>query len=645
MPTEDTLYVEPVDKGKAEVVQGEKDIYLAWLKVWADDHSVEWKKIKILHTGTSRAEIVETVKIYKDTHGDGKLNLEDVLNEEGEVIDPKDVLIGQARFVNGKTTIEFGKVQEIFPEVSSYLVTVDISLLSNTGETVGICILDESAFVISSSDKAELKNKPFRSTEAKITQYPCSVSVSCEDISPPEIKQGEGEIKVGYFKLQTDQGKVPLVSVKVNLVKSGTRQDDISQIKIYQGNELVGKGVFPESRLAKISLDPKPMLTTEPSEFYLVFDVNPEAEVGAIIQAEVIVDRTSEPDNPQNDLEVVPPAKVEEFQFKTKQMKILDKRVPDIKMVRVLEIKAEYYVTNRTKLSCQWEGEALNGIAENFYCLATSQQLILADQPDVRNWTSTGTEQKVVAEGLPLEEGKTYFFGIRIKSKDGFYSRLDKNCLSQKIVPDFSPPEFSKEVKILSNPDDPYNFVIQWKKAKDKTSGVAKYQIEERRNTSLKWVLVAEPGPGQTRQSFDRKTKGTYFYRIRAVDKTGHCSQWVEVETSKQIGDLPEEVITCVSNFPNPFNSRGNGKTTITYQLNRDVDVEIKIYDVTGILVKTIYCRAGENGGRKGPGNQIEWDGRNERKEKVGKGTYLCIISAKCSGKGVVKERKIGVIH
>jgi hypothetical protein len=77
-------------------------------------------------------------------------------------------------------------------------------------------------------------------------------------------------------------------------------------------------------------------------------------------------------------------------------------------------------------------------------------------------------------------------------------------------------------------------------------------------------------------------------------------------------------------NYPNPFNP----ETWIPYQLVEDADVNIKIHDAAGRLVKALYL------GHKPAGLYISkyraayWDGKNEAGEEVSSGVYFYTIRA-----------------
>jgi len=73
------------------------------------------------------------------------------------------------------------------------------------------------------------------------------------------------------------------------------------------------------------------------------------------------------------------------------------------------------------------------------------------------------------------------------------------------------------------------------------------------------------------------------------------------------------------SNRPNPFNS----STEIKFNLPAAGDAKIKIYDITGSLVKELASGPLEAGR-----HLILWDGTNMAGAKVGSGIYLYTISA-----------------
>jgi len=79
------------------------------------------------------------------------------------------------------------------------------------------------------------------------------------------------------------------------------------------------------------------------------------------------------------------------------------------------------------------------------------------------------------------------------------------------------------------------------------------------------------------------------------------------------------DVTKVFHNYPNPFNP----ETWIPFQLDRDTDVRVKIYDLQGYLVKTIELGNTPAGYYLSKDKSVRWDGRNDFGEKVSSGIYF----------------------
>jgi hypothetical protein len=72
-------------------------------------------------------------------------------------------------------------------------------------------------------------------------------------------------------------------------------------------------------------------------------------------------------------------------------------------------------------------------------------------------------------------------------------------------------------------------------------------------------------------------------------------------------------------NVPNPFNPR----TVVAYEVPQVSEVTVRVYDVTGRLVRTLVDGTVE------PGRYaVEWDGVSDAGESVGSGVYFCVMDA-----------------
>jgi len=99
-------------------------------------------------------------------------------------------------------------------------------------------------------------------------------------------------------------------------------------------------------------------------------------------------------------------------------------------------------------------------------------------------------------------------------------------------------------------------------------------------------------------------------------------------------GRMPTEFV-LEQNYPNPFNPQ----TTISYSLPANSHVSLKVYSVTGQLVRTL-SEGEEAAGR----HIILWDGMNDHGNSIGSGVYFCRLQATPRGgafNGIVQTKKL----
>ena len=80
-----------------------------------------------------------------------------------------------------------------------------------------------------------------------------------------------------------------------------------------------------------------------------------------------------------------------------------------------------------------------------------------------------------------------------------------------------------------------------------------------------------------------------------------------------------ELTINHVLNYPNPFTTR----TQFWFEHNKpgeNLQVKVEIFTITGRLIKTIKQTIISTGNRS---SEVEWNGRDEYGEKLGRGVYL----------------------
>ena len=95
----------------------------------------------------------------------------------------------------------------------------------------------------------------------------------------------------------------------------------------------------------------------------------------------------------------------------------------------------------------------------------------------------------------------------------------------------------------------------------------------------------------------------------------------VVIPIAEAQGVMPRS-FTLSQNYPNPFNSNTIIKFEITGTSGEAVQASLKVYNILGEKVKTLFDEA------KYPGNHsVTWDGTNDRGEKIASGVYLYRLS------------------
>ena len=97
-------------------------------------------------------------------------------------------------------------------------------------------------------------------------------------------------------------------------------------------------------------------------------------------------------------------------------------------------------------------------------------------------------------------------------------------------------------------------------------------------------------------------------------------SGFSEPDPTAAPGDAAPALLTLLQNMPNPFNP----KTSIRFGLPAASQVDLKIYDAGGRLVKTLL--AGETFAEGF--HSVEWDGKNEGASQASSGIYFYVLEA-----------------
>ena len=86
---------------------------------------------------------------------------------------------------------------------------------------------------------------------------------------------------------------------------------------------------------------------------------------------------------------------------------------------------------------------------------------------------------------------------------------------------------------------------------------------------------------------------------------------------------IPEKTV-LLTNYPNPFNP----ETWIPYQLSEPAEVTLRIYAVSGALVRTLNLGHQPVGIYHQRSRAAYWNGKNELGESVASGVYFYTLTA-----------------
>jgi len=143
---------------------------------------------------------------------------------------------------------------------------------------------------------------------------------------------------------------------------------------------------------------------------------------------------------------------------------------------------------------------------------------------------------------------------------------------------------------------------------------------------------------GTVRYPLQNLSPGQHTLKVRAWDIFNNSSEAsidFIVKTDKKL------ILDHVLNYPNPFTT----KTSFFFEHNQPAetfDILIHIFTVSGKLVNTLHSTQFLEGNRSHP---IDWDGRDQYGDRIGKGIYLYRLMVRNSqGETVEKIEKIAVL-
>jgi hypothetical protein len=144
---------------------------------------------------------------------------------------------------------------------------------------------------------------------------------------------------------------------------------------------------------------------------------------------------------------------------------------------------------------------------------------------------------------------------------------------------------------------------------------------------------------GTIRYPFNELSDGQHTLSLKVWDVYNNSSK---AYTEFIVAQSAELALSHVLNYPNPFTTR----TQFFFEQNRcctTLQVDLQVFSISGKLVKTFSKMIQAEGYRSDP---IEWDGRDDYGDKIGKGVYIYKLQVKAEdGSTAEKYEKLVILN
>lgn len=144
---------------------------------------------------------------------------------------------------------------------------------------------------------------------------------------------------------------------------------------------------------------------------------------------------------------------------------------------------------------------------------------------------------------------------------------------------------------------------------------------------------------GEVRFQLPKLKPGPHSLQIKAWDVLNNSSVY---ELNFIVANDEELRLEHVLNYPNPFST----KTQFWFEHNKpgmEIYVTVEVMSITGKIIKRIQRAINTAGNRS---NEVEWDGRDEYGDRVGRGVYLYRLTVRSAdGKKGSKLQRLVLIQ
>ena len=228
---------------------------------------------------------------------------------------------------------------------------------------------------------------------------------------------------------------------------------------------------------------------------------------------------------------------------------------------------------------------------------------------------------------------------VTIAVTDGFTSASQAFTLTVTAAPDppgafaWTDPTSENDSIVVTSSNGNDNFLIGWESSVDPDGDAVTYKLAISHPPHSVPGIMTQPFSSTSRSFAFAEFIGLWPSSLQMINRLNYKfnvyaysgSDSTEVTGTRQLfversGDLNTESIGIPNsfvlhpNYPNPFNP----ETQIRFEMPYAGNVDLSIYNLLGMKVKTLYA------GQKSAGVfEFKWDGKNDHNQSVSGGVYI----------------------
>ncbi|MFC1477989.1 FlgD immunoglobulin-like domain containing protein [Candidatus Margulisiibacteriota bacterium] len=629
------------------VIQDQDNFVVETLIMKTDTRFVTLEKVAFQQHGTlDTYNYIDSVKAYLD---DGDLSLS--TNADELVNSNPSLRFGQDKIVNieldtAKTTIGTA--------TKNLFIVLDIAADATNGKTIELEMISATAI-----PPDQIGTYTWTTHSVTVARYPTNVIASANsDISviTANITSTVNQINIRdefvllKLELESLYNNATLQSISLPF-NADILRGNFELLRIYKESGTASGYDATDTQLYNTMADDgstviltinddndnRPEITTDKTIIYIVGDLYDSTSVNTRLGMEF---------QPGRDIGLNSEADI----LPIPSVLYLSAGIYDGKQPTEPTLNYSTFTSNTNQLSFSVESSAQGGITKIQYNVIVvdpdGQESSLYDDwvsiviqsskltPAIVPYTTASNNVTVSVNMMP---GYGYIIKSRSQSAEGVWSPISS---SQRIEVDLSPPSVPSAITAINSGAD--YIIINWGESSDSQSGIDRYELQKKSGINPVWETIYNSSQTSylvtPTANFD-----TYYFKVRAVNNAGSSSSYSAATAGLTfVIQSPAELLSSVANYPNPFNPNKES-TTITYTLNTNASVTIKIYNLFGSFVRSFTYTSGAEGGSEGV-NEISWDGTDTNGNRVAMGGYLCVVEAESDDDTKKEVRKIAVI-